>query len=250
MGLKASAKEFIRHIARTGFVLVESATRFGIDPMIDIRRLSDQWNINIETIFDVGANNGKTALDYIAAFPSARLFSFEPHPETFAQLISRCGRRKNFTGINMALTSTEGENLTLFEYQTSLINSLSDNAPYAAWSKSEIKNQTHVKSGTLDKFCADRDIKHIDILKIDTEGHDLLVLQGGADLIRNGQIRFVYVEFNDLQPTPGVSGGGLVPIDALLRPHGYRFVASYNDYIRMDRELFGVSNALFVLPPD
>jgi len=39
-----------------------------------------------------------------------------------------------------------------------------------------------------------------------------------------------------------------LPFDVLLRPYGYRFVASYNDYIGTSGEMFSVSNALFALP--
>jgi hypothetical protein len=34
----------------------------------------------------------------------------------------------------------------------------------------------------------------------------------------------------------------------LIRPHGYRFIATYNDFVVPDAELFLVSNALYALP--
>ena len=45
------------------------------------------------------------------------------------------------------------------------------------------------------------------------------------------------------------SGGALLPIAELIAPYGYHFVATYNDYIVTEGEMFGVSNALFALPP-
>jgi hypothetical protein len=47
----------------------------------------------------------------------------------------------------------------------------------------------------------------------------------------------------------GVSGGALAPIAKLIRPFGYRFVATYTDRIVTEGEMLGVSNALFALPP-
>ena len=68
-------------------------------------------------------------------------------------------------------------------------------------------------------------------------------------MLQAGSIRFVYCEFNELFPRDGIAGGALLPLAELLSSYGYRFVASYNDYIMTTGEMFGVSNALFVLPP-
>ena len=68
-------------------------------------------------------------------------------------------------------------------------------------------------------------------------------------MLQRRAIKFVFVEFNDLQPQKGRSGGALLPIDSLLHPNGFRFIASYNDLIVTEGEMFSVSNALFALPP-
>src|SRR6202035_1601258 len=60
-------------------------------------------------------------------------------------------------------------------------------------------------------------------------------------------IKFIYFEFNDISPRRDTSGGALEPIDQLIRPHGYRFIATYNDFVVPDAELFLVSNALYAL---
>jgi hypothetical protein len=106
-----------------------------------------------------------------------------------------------------------------------------------------------VTGTTLDVFCEENSIGSIDILKIDTEGFDLIVLQGAERMLQNGRIKFIHVEYNDLQPKDGVFGGALVPMDTLLRQYGFRYVASYNDWANLEGEMFFVSNALFALPP-
>ena len=54
-----------------------------------------RWNSDLDqlvlikdprVIFDVGAHVGQTALRYRAIFPKARIFSFEPAPETYKVL--------------------------------------------------------------------------------------------------------------------------------------------------------------------
>jgi hypothetical protein len=94
-------------------------------------------------------------------------------------------------------------------------------------------------------FCAERGIKKIDVLKIDTEGFDLEVLKGASTMLKLGAISFVYFEFNEIQVAASAAGGALLPIDEFLRRYQYRFIATYNDYVVTDGDLFAVSNALY-----
>lgn len=107
---------------------------------------------------------------------------------------------------------------------------------------------TTVSALTLDSFCVSAGVNRVDVLKIDTEGHDLEVLQGAHRLLCERRIRFVYFEFNDIQSDAQAQGGALLPIDTLLRRHGLRLVATYSDYIVTDGDLFQVANALYALP--
>ena len=128
---------------------------------------------------------------------------------------------------------------------TTIRKSTADEAQYAVRFGEKVRCITGVQCTTLDAYCAQSKIKRIDVLKIDTEGFDFKVLQGSSVMLQKHAIKFVYFEFNDLQPREGRFGGASMPIDAFLRRHGYRFVASYNDYIATDGEMFSVS--LFLL---
>lgn len=235
-------------LARHDCILIRENTRFGINPFSDVRRLADEWKYSIDTIFDVGAHVGETAQTALSEFPKARVLSFEPHPSTFARLIAKMGANPRFTGFNVALGTETGE-AEMVEYDESNTNSLTSNARYALRFGTRGRS-IRVKETTLDSFCTDNSIGRIDLLKIDTEGFDIVVLQGCSSMLARQAIRFILVEFNDLQPKEGVFGGALVPVDNLLFPLGYRFVAAYNDYITTAGEMFSVSNALFCLPRD
>ena len=56
------------------------------DAFLDIKRLSHAWNWDIKVFFDVGANDGATAKAAVSHLPGARIFAFEPHPQTFVKL--------------------------------------------------------------------------------------------------------------------------------------------------------------------
>lgn len=52
-----------------------------------------------------------------------------------------------------------------------------------------------IQTITLDEFCREQKLKDgVDILKIDTEGHDLSVLRGATALFKNRKISVVYCE--------------------------------------------------------
>ena len=42
---------------------------------------------------------------------------------------------------------------------------------------------------TIDLFCAEHRIERINLLKIDTEGHDLDVIRGASNMLRRGEYR-------------------------------------------------------------
>lgn len=234
-------------LARRGLVLVSPPWRFGVDPFADIAKLSDKWRSRIGVFFDVGANDGKTAANALRWFPAADVFAFEPHPITFGALSGRFGGNRRCHAANLAL-GTEVGTAEMFEYDLSVLNSLKPNAPYARRFGKEAR-RVAVQCTTLDRFCTDNGIDMVDVLKIDTEGFEVEVLKGAQDMLARRRIRFIYAEFNDIRTTEHGSGGGLIPIDELIRPFGFRFVASYNDYIVAEDDLFAVSNALFALPP-
>jgi FkbM family methyltransferase len=240
------AKSVKRVLARQGLVVFRTG-KFGLDPWADVNRLASDWNYPITLVFDVGANDGESAVTALHQFPKARVISFEPHPVTFSKLTTRKHDQPRWSVINSALGSEIGE-VGLFEYGDSKINSLTDKAQYAIRFGQQSR-RISVKCTTLDAYCAESGNERIDVLKIDTEGFDLAVLQGSSGMLQRQAVKFIYCEFNDLLPSEGTSGGALIPIYGLLRPHGFRFVASYNDYIVTDGEMFSVSNALFALPP-
>lgn len=50
---------------------------------------------------------------------------------------------------------------------------------------------------TLDEIMFREGLDHVDVLKIDTEGHDASVIRGGINALKRGAVSFVIFEFTD-----------------------------------------------------
>lgn len=232
---------------RAGYVLWKrDFIRYGVEPFLDMQRLSCAWKKPVKTFFDVGANVGQTAAAAREAFPSARIFSFEPHPATFQRLHSAIPASALFSAHHLAFSDKEGI-ATFYEYATdgegTNINSLVPNARFPT-QRGYKANQITVPCSTIDDFCADNSVERIDVLKMDTEGSEMFVLKGAQETLRNGRVGLILTEYNALLPQDGTAGGSLLPIAEFLHSLGYIYLCSYTDRID-EAQLFASSNALF-----
>lgn len=139
-------------------------------------------NEQIRTVFDVGANVGQSIVSFRKYFPSCHIFSFEPVPETFSKLSAGFANDPDVSLYNFGLGSKQGEVYFQVSEHHDMARISDDPRGQAA--------TIH----TLDASFNDFGTKHIDYLKIDTEGHDLEVLRGGAALLKNETIKIIDIE--------------------------------------------------------
>jgi len=140
--------------------------------------------------FDVGANVGQSVYRIFRAFPHADIYCFEPILSTFNQLKINVKRMTRVQCFQLALGSSKGTTQVVLQ-NSSLINSLA--RTIEANAKKDLNLET-VQIDTLDRFCDEHKVKHIDFLKIGTEGFDLEVLKGGEQMLTSGRVTFVQVE--------------------------------------------------------
>lgn len=149
-------------------------------------------------LFDVGANVGKYSEKLRKTFPHARIFAFEPNPQTFAQL-SRSAKENRIEPTMAAVGESVGK-VELFI----LPNEWSDElATLHRDVLTDIHGGRNVEATmvdvvTLDDFCGSRGIDRIDFLKIDTEGHELSVLKGASRLLAANGMKTIQFEFNEM----------------------------------------------------
>jgi len=148
-------------------------------------------------LFDVGANVGNYSSELIKQFPDASLHVFEPHPKTF-EILSKKVFLNSTSLNNLALSSEEGK-IQLFDYAER------DGSSHASVVRGVIENihsgdsMVHeVNKKTLDDYIKINNIDNIDLLKIDVEGHELEVLKGAKNILKESKVKIVQLEFNEM----------------------------------------------------
>jgi len=120
-----------------------------------------------------------------------RVYSFEPHPGTRKELakVLALNELENVTVVPCALSSKTGA-VTLYYVGNHKLSSL---APVKDTNYGE--NKTMISEvDTIDHYCTQQQIDHIDFLKIDVEGFEYDVLLGAQRMLQNHAIKTVQFE--------------------------------------------------------
>lgn len=146
-----------------------------------------------QTFFDIGANIGFFSLVIARKFPAAQVYAFEPCHETFETLLTniRLNGLENIKPRQFALADRTGEApLQINAPGKDGLNTLGRPAHPA----SEVVAQETVSVTTLDEFVKMQGLARVDVLKVDVEGADLLVFQGGRRLLGDSDAPVILFE--------------------------------------------------------
>lgn len=149
-------------------------------------------------IFDIGANVGEYTSYVLSVNSKIRVHCFEPSKQTFELLKKNLATYKDKSELiinNFGLSDKieEGE---LFIYTvTGGSNSLYFNENFASISNNLYKEK--IKLDILDDYIVKNDIKKIDFMKVDVEGHEYKVLLGAHMSLSKGIIKRLQFEYNN-----------------------------------------------------
>ncbi len=174
-------------------------------------------------VLDVGANVGQSIMTFREIWPDSRVTGFEPDPRLALRL------RRNWDGIPgitivEAAVSDRNSRQDLFRYADPAQNSLFDR-DNRSWFHAEVTDSVDVECFTLDNYCSQHSITHVDLLKADVQGAEFQVILGATGLLESRQIAYVVLEL-----TFGDSYDGAArphKIFELMESHGYVLVATY-----------------------
>jgi FkbM family methyltransferase len=138
-------------------------------------------------IFDVGANIGSMTFRFAAMAPEGHVYAFEPTDYAYARLLKNISLNPEFASrITPVQQFLADHNRYPHEMKA-----------YASWKVDGSAIQSHplhggtIKSAisvpavTLDHFCLEKGIESVDLIKIDTDGHEYKVLKGARKTIRH-----------------------------------------------------------------
>lgn len=211
-------------------------------------RLMKYFLPKCDVVFDVGANIGlwtKIALDINK---NLKLHAFEPSKPTFENLLKN-QLPDNVKCNNIALSSKKGKaKLYIFENISSL-NSMYYRKGLESFGLKSQEKEEIIQMETLDNYCKENNIKYIDFLKIDVEGHELEVFKGAKNFLKNGNIKIIQFEYGGCNIDSRIL---LMDIFTFISDFNYNFYKIYPNRIkhieRYDQKLenFAYQNWLLI----
>jgi FkbM family methyltransferase len=188
----------------------------GLDFLNDIRNLP--WSREPSVILDVGANVGQSAIPLSLEYPNAIVHCFEPSLRNFGDLLTATLGNPKIICHQIGVSDTKAT-MTLV---------LADDATMHHISTTPHEKGRHeiIHTVTLDEFCHEHKLaKNVDILKIDTEGHDLSVLRGATTLFQAQTIGVVYCEVS--MNTSNTFHVQFDRVNEFMKAHGYVLLGVY-----------------------
>jgi FkbM family methyltransferase len=149
-------------------------------------------------VFDIGANIGKWSIPLLNKFRNKNitkftLHAFEPVPSTFEKLKANMNLQEPFEGYlnQLAISSSIGESQIFIKDEP-----CSGTNGFYTDIDGKTAKAIAVTTKTVTSYCAEYNIDKINILKIDTEGHDMEVMRGALPMLAKGQIWVLQFEYN------------------------------------------------------
>jgi len=160
--------------------------------------------LDIKNAFDIGAHEGET-LEYFLKIESIKkIHSFEPQILIYNKLFNKYNSNNKIVLNNLALSNNIKDKVFFINALSSTSSfSLLDNN--SLWlkvkniilnEKNLIKDSISLKTSTIDDYVNKINIDTIDLLKIDTEGHELEVLMGAQKTIKEKKIKYLLIELH------------------------------------------------------
>jgi len=174
-------------------------------------RLKRYYKNNISSIkpiiFDIGSNKGQTIDFFLKIYKNCTIYGFEPNQRLYLLLLEKYKYNSNIKLFNCGISAENGKLLfreTVMD-ESSTFEELNYNSKYLE-TKSKVlgvKKENIIKSSydvdviNLNDFISSEALDRIDIIKIDTEGHEYKCLRGLFKSKLNSLIVFIQLEHHE-----------------------------------------------------
>lgn len=185
----------------------------------------------IDVVLDVGSNKGQTIDFFLKINPNCTIYGFEPNPSLFNYLTNKYKHLKNIQVFNLGVSSQNGElifNENVLNHTSSFENLNKDSAFLKKKARilgvsveNIITNSYPVKTVTLSEFIQEHVKSDIDILKIDTEGHEYSCLVGLFQKATAVKIKYMQLESHNDDMYHSVAAND---VEGLLKQNKFELV--------------------------
>ena len=196
-------------------------------------------------IFDVGSFKGKFTEKIIKIDRNRRnskFFLFDPNPNGLSYIKKLKKNNKNISynciGLDNSIKKKVFHLNKFFEASGSSFQTILKNDKKWYFSRRKVLElfnifnkkkmeefkKIEVKTNTIDNFCKNKKIKKIDLLKIDSEGHEEYILKGSKNLLKKNKVNVIYVEVLSRKSNFEFKKKKII---SFLRYFGFDFIKEY-----------------------
>jgi FkbM family methyltransferase len=162
------------------------------------QKLNTEWfkALNINTVLDIGANSGQFTRTISEVLPLAKIYCFEPLPDCFEELERFTHGKNQMKAYNLGLGDKSG--VSSFERsefsQSSSFLKMAD-AHKEAFPYTKQTSMVKVNIAKLDDIAKDLDLTRPLFIKIDVQGYEKAVIEGGRDTIMKADVIICELSF-------------------------------------------------------
>ncbi len=175
----------------------------GIDIHRHIKRpdkLDVLKQFDIKTVLDIGANIGQSAFEFRALLPHAYIYSFEPLPDCFKKLTKAMSTDVHFKAFSFALGAEDAQasiNKSSYDQASSLME-MADAHKQAMPHTAGVAGSVIVEVKRLDDVAKNLTLVPDMLIKMDVQGFENQVIQGGQETIRKAKVVLIENSFVEL----------------------------------------------------
>lgn len=193
------------------------------------------------TILEIGCNDGTNTLWFLEIFKNPKVYCFEPDPRASARFKRKVGQHASVNLFEIALSNRNGE--IVFHQSGGSFGGMTE-----GWDQSGSirKPKDHltvhptvtfdqtitVKTATLDAWCSENRIEHIDFIWMDVQGAEIDVFNGGINAL--AKTDFIYTEYNNRE----LYEGQFTLKQLLERLRDFKVLIRYSDDVLLVRKQF------------
>jgi FkbM family methyltransferase len=163
----------------------------------------DQYLLDDDVFFDVGANIGIYSIYAALRNSKISVYSFEPEYSNLNQLkqnILNNKLEKSILPYSIALGAHTGISFLNIQDLTpgAALHTVSNDSLKNTSTGHEVVWKEGIASYTIDDFCDATGIKP-NLIKIDVDGNETEILIGGKNTFTDGRLRTIYIEIDSMQ---------------------------------------------------